>query len=186
MTAPPVPSISLVRPEAPTGPPLVVTLADALQRAKQNEPAFLAAAADAAIAHGDRVQAQSRRCCRPSATRRSTSATGESGADHRTVRVDGRRQHVPRSGSSRTRRSRRTRSRARPLLKATGRGGSGAGQARNRAARPRRHRHADLLRVHLGAAQVRHGAAGRAAGAAILRDRAAAGASRPGRRAATS
>jgi len=46
-TAPPVPSISLVRPEAPTGPPMVVTLADALQRAKQNEPAFLAAAADA-------------------------------------------------------------------------------------------------------------------------------------------
>jgi outer membrane protein TolC len=56
--APPVPSISLVRPEAPTGPPLVVTLADALQRAKQNEPAFLAAVADAAIATGDRVQAR--------------------------------------------------------------------------------------------------------------------------------
>jgi outer membrane protein TolC len=57
-TAPPVPSISLVRPEGPAGPPLVITLADALQRAKQNEPAFLAAAADAAIATGDRVQAR--------------------------------------------------------------------------------------------------------------------------------
>jgi len=56
--APPVPSISLVRPEAPTGPPLVVTLADALQRARQNEPAFLAAAADAVIASEDRVQAR--------------------------------------------------------------------------------------------------------------------------------
>jgi len=58
VTAPPVPSISLAHPEAPTGPPLVVTLADALQRAKQNEPAFLAAAADAVIAQGDRVQAR--------------------------------------------------------------------------------------------------------------------------------
>jgi outer membrane protein TolC len=37
---------------------MVVTLADALQRAKQTEPAFLAAAADAVIAQGDRVQAR--------------------------------------------------------------------------------------------------------------------------------
>jgi outer membrane protein TolC len=58
LSAPPVPSISLVRPEAPSGPPLVVTLADALQRAQQNEPAFLAAAADAATATEDRVQAR--------------------------------------------------------------------------------------------------------------------------------
>jgi outer membrane protein TolC len=58
LSAPPVPSISLARPNAPSGPPLVVTLADALQRARQNEPAFLAAAADAAIATEDRVQAR--------------------------------------------------------------------------------------------------------------------------------
>jgi outer membrane protein TolC len=58
VTAPPVPSISLARPEGPSGPPLVVTLADALQRARQNEPAFLAAAADAALARDDRVQAR--------------------------------------------------------------------------------------------------------------------------------
>jgi len=58
LPAPPVPSITLARPEAPTGPPLVVTLADALQRARQNEPAFLAAAADAATATEDRVQAR--------------------------------------------------------------------------------------------------------------------------------
>jgi outer membrane protein TolC len=58
LSAPPVPSIALARPEAPSGPPLVVTLADALQRARENEPAFLAAAADAQIAREDRVQAR--------------------------------------------------------------------------------------------------------------------------------
>jgi len=50
------PSLSLAHPETASGPPMVITLADALQRAKQNEPAFLAAAADAAIARDDRVQ----------------------------------------------------------------------------------------------------------------------------------
>jgi outer membrane protein TolC len=55
---PVVPSLSLAHPEAPAGAPVVITLADALQRAKQNEPAFLAAAADAAIAREDRVQAR--------------------------------------------------------------------------------------------------------------------------------
>jgi outer membrane protein TolC len=54
----PVPSPSLAHPEGPAGAPLVVTLADALQRAKQNEPAFLAAAAEAAMAREDRVQAK--------------------------------------------------------------------------------------------------------------------------------
>jgi outer membrane protein TolC len=55
---PPAPSLSLAQPDAPAGAPLVITLADALQRAKQNEPAFLSAAADAAIARDDRVQAR--------------------------------------------------------------------------------------------------------------------------------
>lgn len=55
---PPAPSLSLARPDAPTGAPLVITLADALQRAKQNEPAFLSASADAAIARDDRIQAR--------------------------------------------------------------------------------------------------------------------------------
>jgi len=55
---PAVPSLSLAHPEAPSGPPLVITLADALQRAKQIEPQFLAAAADAVIAREDRVQAK--------------------------------------------------------------------------------------------------------------------------------
>ncbi len=49
---------TLARPEAPTAAPVVITLADALQRAKQNEPAFLSAAADAASAREDRVQAK--------------------------------------------------------------------------------------------------------------------------------
>jgi outer membrane protein TolC len=57
--APPAfPPLSLARPEAPAGAPLVVTLSDALQRAKQNEPAFLSAAADATLAKEDRVQAK--------------------------------------------------------------------------------------------------------------------------------
>jgi outer membrane protein TolC len=58
---PAVPRLTLTHPEAPTGPPVVITLADALQRAKQNEPQFLAAAADAAAAHEDRVQASAAR-----------------------------------------------------------------------------------------------------------------------------
>ena len=56
--APPAPSLTLARPDAPNGAPAVITLADALQRAKQNEPVFLAAAADAASAREDRVQAR--------------------------------------------------------------------------------------------------------------------------------
>jgi len=59
--APVVPSPSLMHPQAGTGAPLVVTLADALQRAKENEPQFLATAADAALAHEDAVQARSAR-----------------------------------------------------------------------------------------------------------------------------
>ncbi len=58
---PTVPPLTLVQPEAPVGPPPVITLADALQRAKQNEPQFLAAAADAAAAREDRTQAQAAR-----------------------------------------------------------------------------------------------------------------------------
>ena len=50
--------LTLAHPDAPAGAPLVVTLADALQRAKQYEPAFLASAADAANAEDDRTQAK--------------------------------------------------------------------------------------------------------------------------------
>jgi outer membrane protein TolC len=50
--------LALAHPDAPSGAPLVVTLADALQRAKQNEPQFLASAAEAANAADDRAQAK--------------------------------------------------------------------------------------------------------------------------------
>jgi outer membrane protein TolC len=48
----------LVHPEAPSAPPVTVTLQDALQRARQNETQFQASVADAAVAHEDRVQAK--------------------------------------------------------------------------------------------------------------------------------
>ena len=57
----PVPPLTLSHPAGPTGPPIVITLTDALQRAKQYEPQFLAAAADAALAHEDSVQARAAR-----------------------------------------------------------------------------------------------------------------------------
>src|SRR5207249_9651175 len=52
------PPLSLVHPEGPAGPPVVLTLQDALQRAKQNDAQFQASVADAAIAREDRVQAK--------------------------------------------------------------------------------------------------------------------------------
>jgi len=57
----PAPPLTLVHPAGPTGPPIVITLTDALQRAKQNEPQFLAAVAEAAVAHEDSVQARAAR-----------------------------------------------------------------------------------------------------------------------------
>ena len=52
------PPIALVQPEGASGPPLVVTLQDALQRAKQNDAQFQASEAEAALAREDRVQAK--------------------------------------------------------------------------------------------------------------------------------
>lgn len=52
------PPLTLVQPEAPNAPPVVVTLQDALERARQNDTQFQAASADAEIAHQDRVQAR--------------------------------------------------------------------------------------------------------------------------------
>ena len=52
------PPIQLARPDAPTASPAVITLADALQRAKQNDTTFLSSAADAESAREDRVQAR--------------------------------------------------------------------------------------------------------------------------------
>jgi outer membrane protein TolC len=52
------PPLALAQPEAPAGPPLVVTLQDALDRAKQNDTTFQAVTADAATAAEDRAQAK--------------------------------------------------------------------------------------------------------------------------------
>jgi len=55
------PPIQLARPDAsssPGGAPVVITLADALQRAKQNDATFQTSVADAEIAREDRVQAK--------------------------------------------------------------------------------------------------------------------------------
>jgi outer membrane protein TolC len=52
------PALVLAHPDAPSAPPVTVTLQDALQRAKQNETQFLGSVADAAIAREDRVQAR--------------------------------------------------------------------------------------------------------------------------------
>lgn len=49
---------ALVRPDAAAGPPLTLTLQDALERAKQNDAQFQAASADADLASEDRVQAK--------------------------------------------------------------------------------------------------------------------------------
>jgi outer membrane protein TolC len=52
------PPLQLVRPEGSAGAPIVITLADALQRAKQNDAQFQASVADVEIAREDRVQAK--------------------------------------------------------------------------------------------------------------------------------
>src|SRR5262249_39299715 len=55
---PQAPPLTLVHPEGPAGPPAVITLQDALQRARQNDAQFQTAVADAAVAREDRVQAR--------------------------------------------------------------------------------------------------------------------------------
>lgn len=52
------PPLTLVQPEAPAGPPITITLQDALERAKQNDGQFQIAVTDAAVAREDRVQAR--------------------------------------------------------------------------------------------------------------------------------
>jgi len=55
---PPGPPIQLELPVAPSGPPAVITLADALQRARQNDLTYQTSVADAELAREDRVQAR--------------------------------------------------------------------------------------------------------------------------------
>ena len=53
------PPLTLAQPPDQTAAPAVITLQDALERAKQNDQQFQAAEADAKVAHEDRVQARS-------------------------------------------------------------------------------------------------------------------------------
>ena len=53
------PPLQLVQPQAPSGPPMVLTLQDGLALARANDAQFLAVAADAQNAREDRVQARS-------------------------------------------------------------------------------------------------------------------------------
>jgi outer membrane protein len=55
----PAPPLALVQPEGAAAPPAVVTLQDALDRAKQNDMQFRSAVADADVAREERVQARS-------------------------------------------------------------------------------------------------------------------------------
>jgi outer membrane protein TolC len=52
------PPLTLAQPPGEKAAPIVITLKDALERAKQNDQQFLAATADADVAHDDRVQAR--------------------------------------------------------------------------------------------------------------------------------
>ena len=52
------PPLALVGPEAPAAAPVVITLQDAIERAKQNDVTLQTATADAAVAAGDRTQAK--------------------------------------------------------------------------------------------------------------------------------
>ena len=53
------PSLQFARPQGPAAPPPVITLQDALERAKQVDAPYHLAIADAAVAREDRVQAKS-------------------------------------------------------------------------------------------------------------------------------
>src|SRR5436853_5737755 len=53
------PPLQLVQPQGPTAPPAVMTLRDALDRAKQLDAQYQLAIADAAVAREDRFQAKS-------------------------------------------------------------------------------------------------------------------------------
>src|SRR5216110_1351829 len=52
------PALQLVQPQGPAAPPIVVTLQDALDRAKSNDVQLQSAVADAQVAHEDRFQAR--------------------------------------------------------------------------------------------------------------------------------
>src|SRR5437870_10095282 len=53
------PSLQFARPQGPAAPPPVITLQDALDRAKQVDAQYQLAIADATVAREDRIQAKS-------------------------------------------------------------------------------------------------------------------------------
>src|SRR5437867_11110355 len=55
----PPPSLQFARPQGPGAPPPVITLQDALERAKQVDAPYQLAIADASVAREDRIQAKS-------------------------------------------------------------------------------------------------------------------------------
>src|SRR5437762_13812006 len=55
------PSLQLVQPQGPAAPPPVITLQDALDRARRLDAQYQSAVSNAAIAREDRVQARSAR-----------------------------------------------------------------------------------------------------------------------------
>jgi len=55
---PPPPPLTLMQPEAPAAAPVMLTLQDAIDRARQNDLQFQTAATDALVAKEDRVQAK--------------------------------------------------------------------------------------------------------------------------------
>lgn len=76
--APQESSLQLVRPQSPTGtpPPAVLTLKDALDRARKFDATYLSAATDAKLAHEDRVQARAALLPNVSATTQELLAKG--------------------------------------------------------------------------------------------------------------
>ena len=57
--------LQLVQPEGQSAPPPLITLQDALERARRLDAQFQSAIADAQIARQDRVQANARSCDAP-------------------------------------------------------------------------------------------------------------------------
>ena len=57
-TPPATPPLPLVHPQGAAAPPMVLTLQDALQRARGNDPTYQQAVTDAAVAHQDAVAAR--------------------------------------------------------------------------------------------------------------------------------
>jgi outer membrane protein TolC len=83
--------VILAQPPGEAGAPISITYADALERARKNDPTFLAATLDAKIGHEDRLQARNAMLPTVTATSRylGTQGNGGSISDGRFVTNDG-------------------------------------------------------------------------------------------------